>query len=327
MYILDLGRVCIRRIAALQTAQWGMLMNRLEELRVFVQVAESVTFSAAARALNLSQSSVSRMIASLEKHLGLQLVTRTSRAVALSEAGKEFYRTASRLIDEFDTLIAGTREEHAMASGVVRVTIPETLAARFVVPQLPAFLGAYPNLKVELLPAEDPSALVQNGADLAVHSGDLFDSGLVVNKIAATKVVTVATPEYLNQKGDVRSVEDLNYRDTIVFLQYGKPKPWFLHGDEERVYRSDGKFRTANASQMYAAVMQHVGIANGPFWLFQAEIEAGTVQRLLPDTEWQKPIFAVRPGGRRSPKRVAVFVEFLRSAMKTSIEQDHRMAV
>jgi DNA-binding transcriptional LysR family regulator len=99
-----------------------------------------------------------------------------------------------------------------MASGVVRVTIPETLAARFVVPQLPAFLGAYPNLKVELLPAEEPTALIQNGADLAIHSGDLFDSGLVVNKIAATRVVTVATPEpeYLDQKGDVRSVEDLN---------------------------------------------------------------------------------------------------------------------
>jgi len=63
--------------------------------------------------------------------------------------------------------------------------------------------------------------------------------------------------------------------------------------------------------------MQHLGIANAPFWLFQAEIKAGTVQRLFPDTEWQKPIFAVRPEGRRSPKRVGVFVEFLRSAMKT----------
>jgi LysR family transcriptional regulator for bpeEF and oprC len=200
------------------------------------------------------------------------------------------------------------------------VTIPETLAARFVVPQLPAFLAAYPNLKVELLAAEGPSALIQNRADLAIHSGDLFDSGLVVNKIADTRVVTIATPEYLDQKGDVRKVEDLNHRDTIVFLQYGKPKPWFFHGDEKRIYRSDGRFRTANASQMHAAVMQHVGIANAPFWLFQAEIEAGTVQRLLPDAEWQKPMFAVRPEGRRSPKRVAVFVEFLRSAMKTSPE-------
>jgi len=302
-------------------------MNRLEELRVLVQVAESVTFSAAARALNLSQSSVSRMIASLERHLGLQLVTRTSRAVALSETGKEFYRTASRLIDEFDTLVAGTREEHAMASGVVRVTIPETLAARFVVPKLSAFLAAYPNLKVELLPAEGPSALIQNGADLAIHSGDLFDSGLVVNKITATRVVTVATPEYLDQKGYVRRIEDLNNRDTIVFLQYGKPNPWSFHGDEKRIYRSDGKFRTANANQMHAAVMQHVGIANAPLWLFQAEIKAGTVQRLLPDTEWQKPIFAVRPEGRRSPKRVEVFVEFLRSAMKTSPEQHSLMEI
>jgi DNA-binding transcriptional LysR family regulator len=73
-------------------------------------------------------------------------------------------------------------------------------------------LDAYPSLKVELLPAEEPSALIRNGADLAIHSGDLFDSGLVVNKIAATRVVTVATPEYLDQKGDVRSVEDLNNR-------------------------------------------------------------------------------------------------------------------
>ena len=302
-------------------------MNRMEELRVFVRVAESVTFSAAARALNLSQSSVSRKIASLEKHLGLQLVTRTSRAVALSESGKEFHRTASRLIDEFDSLVAGTREEHAMASGVVRVTIPETLAARFVVPQLPTFLKAYPNLKVELLSAEEPSALLQNGADLAVHAGDLLDSGLVASKIAATTIVTVATPEYLDQRGDVRSVEDLNDRDTIVFLQYGKAKPWFSHRDEKRVYRSDGKFRTANASQLHAAVMQHLGIANAPFWLFQAEIEAGKVQLLLPGTEWQKPIFAVRPQGRRSSKRVAVFVEFLRSVMQTLPQQHHAMEI
>ena len=84
------------------------------------------------------------------------------------------------------------------------------LAARFVVPQLPAFLAAYPNLNVELLAAEGPSALIQNGADLAIYPGDLFDSGLVVNKIADTRVVTVATLEYLDQKGDVRSVEDLN---------------------------------------------------------------------------------------------------------------------
>src|SRR5277367_2445257 len=143
----------MHRIAVLQRAQRRTFMDHMEELRVFVRVAESATFSAAARALNLSQSSVSRKVASLEKQLGLQLVTRTSRAVALSESGKEFYRTGSRLIDEFDSLVAGTREEHLMASGVVRVTIPETFAARFVVPRLPAFLGAYPNLKVELLSA------------------------------------------------------------------------------------------------------------------------------------------------------------------------------
>jgi DNA-binding transcriptional LysR family regulator len=302
-------------------------MDRLEDLRVFVQVAESATFSAAGRALNLSQSSVSRRIASLEKHLGIQLVTRTSRAVALSESGREFYRTASRLIDEFDTLLAVTREEHALASGVIRVTIPETLAARFVVPRLPALLHAYPNLKVELLPAEEPSALIHNGADLTVHSGDLFDSHLVASKIACTRVVTVATPEYLDQKGDVRIVDDLIKRDTIVYLQYGKPKPWSFHGDKKRIYRTDGKFRTSNAGQMHDAVMQHLGIANAPFWLFQAEIEAGTVQRLLPDSEWQKPIFAVRPAGRRSPKRVAVFMEFLRAAMKRSPQQNQTTAV
>src|SRR5271163_1771497 len=173
----------MHRIAVLQRVQRRTLMNRMEELRVFVRVAESATFSAAARALNLSQSSVSRKIASLEKHLGLQLVKRTSHAVSLSESGKEFYRTASRLIDEFDTLVAGTREEHEMASGVVRVTIPETLAARFVVPKIPALLATYPDLKVELLSADEPSALMQNGADLAVHCGHLSDSRLVASKI------------------------------------------------------------------------------------------------------------------------------------------------
>ena len=208
-----------------------------------------------------------------------------------------------------------------MASGVVRVTIPDTLAARFVVPKIPELLATYPGLKVELLSAEEPSALMQNGADLAVHCGNLSDSRLVASKIAATRVVTVATPEYLNRRGEVRSVEDLNDRDMIVFIQYGKPKPWFFRGDETRASRSDGKFRTANANQLHAAVMQHLGIANAPFWLFQEEIEAGTVQCLMPDAEWQKPIFVVRPEGRRSPKRVSVFVEFLRSAMKTLPQQ------
>jgi DNA-binding transcriptional LysR family regulator len=216
--------------AVLQRVQRRMFMDRLEDLRVFVRIAESTTFSAAARALNLSQSSVSRKIASLEKHLGLQLVKRTSHAVSLSESGKEFYRTASRLVDEFDTLVAGTREGHETASGVVRVTIPDTLAARFVVPQLPTFLEAYPNLKVELFSAEEPSALMQNGADLAVHCGDLSDSRFFASKIGATRVVTVATPEYLEQRGHVGSVEDLNDRDMIVFIQYGTEAVVLLSG-------------------------------------------------------------------------------------------------
>jgi DNA-binding transcriptional LysR family regulator len=91
--------------------------------------------------------------------------------------------------------------------------------------------------------------------------------------------------------------ESLNDQDLIVFIQYGKPRTWFFHREEKRVYRSDGRFRTGDAGQLQVAVMQHLGIAHVPFWLFQAEIEAGTVQRLLPGTEWQTPIFAVRPEG------------------------------
>jgi DNA-binding transcriptional LysR family regulator len=158
-----------------------------------------------------------------------------------------------------------------------------------------------------------PSSSVQEGIDVAIHNGEIDDSTLMARKIAATPIVTVATPAFLKKHGTPTRPGELEGRECIIFVARGVPRPWRYRGKlGEIVHQPRGRLRTNDAEQTRAAVLAGLGLAHTPGWLFTREIESGAVRRLMRPYEREPlAISAVHASGRRLPTKVRVFIDFL----------------
>lgn len=288
-------------------------MDRLDAIKIFVRVVESGSFSAVARELGVGQPAVSKQVASLEVHLGAQLLMRTSRNLSLTEAGRDFYESASRLIGDLEAAESRVGRGQASPAGLVRVTAAHAFSRHYVVPRLPAFLAKYPDISVEMLVSERTSNLVEEGIDVAIRNGALADSSLVARKIGSSPVVMVASTGYLAQHGEPLKPSDCDNHHGVLFVSQDGSRPWKLGGRLGPVsYQPRSRFRANEGEQMREAVLAGLGIAQVPLWLFQRDLAAGSVKRVLVDYQPEPiPINVVRPAGRRMAGKVSVFIEFL----------------
>jgi DNA-binding transcriptional LysR family regulator len=287
-------------------------MDRLDAMQTFVRVIEKGSFSAVAKQRGIGQPAVSKQISALEEELGAALIHRTSRSIALTEAGREFYESALRILDDFESATLRIGRGQTAPKGLIRVAVPPTFARLHMVSKLPSFFAAYPDMAIEMSTSESPTTIIEDGFDLAIHSGDLPDSTLVARRLGQTMTVLVATPQYLARYGAPGSPEDLNRFRSVVFVERGSVQPWsFGSGQEARRVIPTGVFRTSDIEQMRMGVLEHLGIAQAPAWLFAAELREGTVVRLLTPFERTVPILAVRPASRRMSVKVRIFIEHL----------------
>ncbi len=287
-------------------------MDRFDAMQAFVRVAEKGSFSAVAKERGVGQPAVSKQIAALEDELGTELIHRTSRAIALTEAGRDFYESASRILDDFDSATSRIGRGQTTPKGIIRVTVPPTFARLHMVSKLPAFFAAYPDMAIEMAAFERPGTIIEDGFDLAIHSGELPDSTLVARKFAQTMIILVATPQYLARYGAPESPEEIDGFRSVVLIERGAVQPWkFGSGQDTKRIFPQGVFRTSDLEQLRMGVLEHLGIAQAPAWLFAAELREGTVLRLLTPYERAVPILAVRPASRRMPTKVRVFIEHL----------------
>src|ERR1700730_8403741 len=148
-------------------------------MQMLVRVIEKGSFSAVAKERGIGQPAVSKQISALEDELGAELIHRTSRSIALTEAGRDFYESALRILDDFEGATSRIGRGQAAPKGLIRVNVPPTFARLHIVSKLPAFFEAYPDMAIERATSESPTTLVEDGFDLAIHSGDLPDSTLV----------------------------------------------------------------------------------------------------------------------------------------------------
>ena len=287
-------------------------MDKFHAMQVFVRVVEKESFSAVAKERGIGQPAVSKQISALEQELGTELLRRNSRSIALTEAGREFYESALRILDDLESTTSRIGHGQTAPKGLIRVTVPPTFARLHMVSKLPAFFAAYPDMAVEMAASESPTTIVEDGFDLAIHSGDLPDSNLVARRFAQTMIIVVATPQYLTRYGAPESPEDLGRFRAIVCIERGSVQPWkFGSGKDVKLVLPKGVFRTSDIEQMRMGVLEHLGIAQAPAWLFAAELREGTVLRLLTPYERTVPILAVRPASRKMSTKVRVFIEHL----------------
>jgi len=281
-------------------------------MQMFVRVIEKGSFSSVAKERGIGQPAVSKQISALEDELGASLIHRTSRSIALTEAGRDFYESALHILDDVENATSRIGRGQTAPQGLIRMTVPPTFARLHMVSKLPAFFASYPDMAVEMAASENPATIVEDGFDLAIHSGDLPDSTLVARRFAQTMTILVATPQYLARHGAPESPEDLHRFRSVVFVERGAAQPWsFGSGQDAKRVIPTGVFRTSDMEQMRMGVLEHLGIAQAPAWLFAAELREGTVIRLLTAFERAVPILAVRPASRRLSTKVRIFIEHL----------------
>src|SRR2546427_951230 len=201
-------------------------VDKFDAMQMFVRVIEKGSFSAVAKERGIGQPAVSKQISGLEDELGTELIHRTSRSIALTEAGREFYESALRILDDFESATSRVGRGQTAPKGLIRVTVPPTFARLHVVSKLSAFFAAYPDLAVEMAASESPTTIIEDGFDLAIHSGDLPDSSLIARKFAQTMIILVATPQYLTKHGAPESPEDLDRFRAVVYVERGSVQPW-----------------------------------------------------------------------------------------------------
>src|ERR1700756_4912439 len=281
-------------------------------MQIFVRVVEKGSFSAVAKERGIGQPAVSKQISALEDELGAELIHRTSRSIATTEAGRDFYESALRILDDCESATSRIGRGQTAPKGVIRVTAPPTFARLHMVSKLPAFFAAYPDLAIEMAASESPARIIEDGFDLAIHSGDLPDSNLVARKLGQTTIILVATPQYVMRYGMPESPEDLRRFPAVVFVERGSAQPWSIgSGQNAKRVTPTGVFRTSDIEQMRMGVLEHLGIAQAPAWLFAAELREGTAIRLLTPFERTVPILALRPASRRLSAKVRIFIEHL----------------
>jgi LysR family transcriptional regulator for bpeEF and oprC len=277
-------------------------------MEIFVRVVETGSFSAVAKERGMGQPAVSKQVAALEAELGTELLNRNTRSISLTGAGTEFYDSAQRILEDFETATSRIGRGQTTPRGLVRVAVPASFARLHMVTKLAAFFDRYPEISIEFGTIENPAALIEGGFDLFIHSGDLPDSGLVARRFAQTLIVLVATPQYITRHGLPQTIDELRPLPALPFIENGGIQPWRFGSAQ---LTPSGVFRTADLEQLRMGVLEHLGIAQAPAWLFAAELREGTVLRLLTPHERSVPISAVRSNGRRAPARVRVLMDYL----------------
>lgn len=282
----------------------------LNELAVFVEVVRAGSFTAAARALRMPKSTVSRRVAELEARLGVQLLQRTTRSLRLTDVGAAYHERAARVVAEAraaDQLVA---ELHAEPCGVLRVTAPPTFA--FLGPIVAELLALHPRVRVDMVCTDRVVDVVAEGFDVAVRAGRLQDSSLVARRLGTVQRHLVAAPAYLRLRPAPMKPAGLAEHDVVLFGADREGDAWTLRSGKETVEVAlKPRLVVNDYDVLREAVQAGLGIALLPDYLCA---EAGkTLQRLLP--AWsgpEVPVHAVYPAGRHVPPKLTAFLELLK---------------
>jgi DNA-binding transcriptional LysR family regulator len=256
--------------------------DHFQALRLFVRVARSGSFSKGAREMKVSQPTASRIIALLEEELGVTLFLRSTRALTLTEAGSDYLARIRPVLDSLDEANDAIRGSGDLR-GTLRVGVLSIMAARAIVPCLPAFIERHPALKVELMVDDRRQDLIQDGIDVAVRFGKLPDSSALVRLVGRWPLVVAASPSYLARHGIPENPEDLsNHAFVIAGPVAGKGLTFKRDGREVSI-QPTGQVAIDGAEVAVSAVRAGLGVAVASLPSFSQDLERGDLVRLLPD--------------------------------------------
>jgi DNA-binding transcriptional LysR family regulator len=295
-----------------------------DQLDLFVQAAAAGSLSKAARRLGLTPMSASRRLAALEAALGVRLMHRTTRAVALTPEGEAFLPHAQAMLE----IAAAARESVApdgrqTIAGLLRVTAPAAFGRKVVAPLIPAFLAAYPELRVDLQLTDSVVDIVAAGFDVAVRIGRLRESSLVARKLAPNARVLCAAPAYLERSGTPRTIDDLSRHEGLT-LSGMTHWPFETAGGRKREVRVAGRFTSSSIEALHQACIGGLGLALLSIWDVVDELRSGTLVEVRLDAALPQEfaIWAVYPSSRHVPPKVRAFIGALERTLQKDVAGD-----
>ena len=290
------------------------MKDRLNGMRVFAQVVDSKSFSAAADKLGMSKSLASRHVSALERALSVKLLNRSTRKLSLTEAGAVYYEHCARIVQEAELAEQRLTRTQSEPAGLVKLTAVPAFAVRHVLPALTEFYQKYPKIQVKLFCSNRPLDLGDEGFDLGIRVSFAPNPNLVARKLAANRSVLCASPAYLKRRGIPRRIEDLSKHECVLFPAIAPKGVWTLRRDRRKYsVQVAGVFETDEMDVVRAAVAAGLGISFLPLYMVGDALQQGQLVPLLRQYQVvpESAIYLVYLPNRTLSSRVRALIDFL----------------
>ena len=290
------------------------MKDRLNGMRVFAQVVEAKSFSAAADKLGMSKSLASRHVSALERALSVKLLNRSTRKLSLTEGGALFYEHCARIVQEAELAEQRLTRTQSEPAGLVKVTAVPAFAVRHVLPALTEFYQKYPKVRVKLFCSNRALDLGDEGFDLGIRVSFDPPEHLVARKLAANRGVLCASPAYLKRHGTPRRIEDLRKHECVLFPPLAPKGVWTFRRDgRKHSVQVGGVFETDEMDVVRAAVAAGLGIGMLPLYMVEDALRQGQLVALLRQCQVvpESAIYLVYLPNRTLSSRVRALIDFL----------------
>jgi len=288
-------------------------LDPLRSMRLFARAIDLGSFSAVAREEHISQPTVSKIVALLERRLGVRLLERTTTNLAPTEEGKRFYARSKRLIEEYVEVVADVRGQTQQFAGAMLVNAPLGLGELRLNTLMLKFLEKYPRIEIELILNDRVIGLVEEGVDVAIRLGGSLPPNVIARQIASSSRVLVATPDYLKRAPKLLTPEDLTRHEYVGFARFSSGSNLEFSRKARKVtIATKGRYRVNSSLALRQCFLEGVGLGSAPAWLVQDLIDSKRLIRLLP--KWQlacQAVHLVYPSSRYLPLRTRAFLQFM----------------
>ena len=293
-------------------------MISLDRLGIFIAIVDAGSLTGAAAVLGQSKAVVSFNLKQLEAELGVSLLTRSTRSLALTDVGRRFYEDCQRVLGEAHGAIETARQGHQGLRGTLRITTTVEYGQRTVVPALIAFAGRHPQLQIQHSSSSSHEDLIAGRIDLAIRMGQLNDSSYRAALVEPYAIWPVASPAYLASlpAKNIATLADLQRARWLAHSRLAAPLRWTVatpEGEAAFEAEQDAMIESDSASALLGFVLGGCGVALLPQWLVEADVRAGRLRHLLPEVIFpQQGVYAVYPDSRHIAEKVRAFIDFLR---------------
>jgi DNA-binding transcriptional LysR family regulator len=287
-------------------------MSQIEDMRILIEVVDRGSFSAAATRLGLTKQLVSRRIMTLEERLGVQLLVRTTRRLALTDLGQDYLDRSRRIVAEVEEADQAMASHVATPRGTLRISAPLSYGRSHLSTLLAGFLTLHPGVRIELDMTDRPIDLVAEGYDLAVRIGSLVDSSLIARRLTTIHMVVCASPAYFDRAGIPRTVADLADHECLEY-RHSRGSTWpLMVGGRPEMVPVRGRYLANNGDVLRDAAIAGLGLVQLPTFIVGDDLAAGRLVTVLDDAApAPTAAYVVHPAHRQRSRLVRAFGDYL----------------